>query len=71
MRHEAFDDHPGISTNELICALLARLDAKDSLFGLLALMVVMADELSINNRCRMANSLRDAADMVEERLVPT
>jgi hypothetical protein len=67
MRHEPFGDHPGISTNELIFVLMKRLDAHDSLFALLGLMVEMADELPINKRCRMACSLRDCADMIEQR----
>jgi hypothetical protein len=67
MRHEPFGDHPGISTNELICLLMKRLDAHASLFALLALMAEAADELPINQRCRMACSLRDAADLIEER----
>ena len=66
MRHEPFS---GISTNVLICALLKRFDASDSLFSLLALMVEMSGELPIEKRCRMASSLRDAADMIEEKLV--
>jgi hypothetical protein len=67
MRHEPFDDHPGISTNQLVCELLKRFDASDSLFSLLALMAEMADELPINKRRRMACSLRDCADKIEER----
>jgi hypothetical protein len=64
MRHEPFS---GISTNVLICALLKRFDASDSLFSLLALMVEMSSDLSSDKRCRMACSLRDAADLIEER----
>jgi hypothetical protein len=71
MFHNPYGDNTGLTTPELICALSGRLDATDSLFSVLALMVVMSDELSINKRCRMACSLRDAADMIEERLVPT
>lgn len=71
MLHNPNSDNTGLTTNELICVLSGRLDATDSLFSLLALMVVMADELPINKRCRMACSLRDAADMIEERPVPT
>lgn len=67
MRHEPFGDHPGTSTNALICMLMARVDTYDSLFALLGLMVEMADELPINKRCRMACSLRDCADMIEQR----
>ena len=70
MFHNPYGDSTGLSTNELICALAGRLDATDSLFSVLALMVVMSDELSISKRCRMACSLRDAAAMIEERVTP-
>jgi hypothetical protein len=52
-------------TTDLICELAGRLDATRSLFGLLSLMVVTAERLSISRRCRMAASLRDAADLIE------
>ena len=67
MFHDPHGDHPGISTNELICALLNRLDAPRSLFSLLALMVELSEELSIERQYRMAATLHDAADMIEQR----
>ena len=67
MFHDPNGDHLGISTNELICVLVARFDAHDSLFALLALMVEAADELPIHKRCRVACSLRDCADIIEQR----
>jgi hypothetical protein len=71
MRHEQpHGDNTGMTTNELACALMNRLDAPNCLHSLLALMVVMSDELTIERRCRMACSLRDAADMIEERVMP-
>jgi hypothetical protein len=67
MRHSPNSDNTGLSTNELACALMNRLDAPNCLHSLLALMVVMSGDLPIDRLCRMACSLRDAADMIEER----
>ena len=64
MRHES-SDHLGLTTNQLICALVARIDAQDSLFSLLALMIEQASMLPIERQCRLAGTLRDAADIVE------
>jgi hypothetical protein len=65
MFHNPYGDNTGLTTNELVCALVGRIDASDSLLALLALMVGMSDELPIDKRYRMACSLRDAAEMVE------
>jgi hypothetical protein len=67
MFHSPYGDNTGLTTNELICALVGRIDASDSLLALLGLMVGMSDELPIDKQYRMACSLRDAAGMVEER----
>jgi hypothetical protein len=70
--HDPHGDHPEITTNELIAVLMSRFDASDCLFTLLALMVEASHGLPINNQFRMACTLRDAADLLEERiLVPT
>ena len=67
MRHEPFGDHPGISTNQLICELLSRVDTSNSLHALLALMVGTSDELPIKRQYLMACTLHDAALMIERR----
>jgi hypothetical protein len=70
MLHDPHGDHIEITTNELICTLVSRFDAEQSLFTLLALQIEVSDALSINNQLRMAATLRDAADMIEERVMP-
>jgi hypothetical protein len=67
MKHDPYGDHTGLTTNELICAVIARVDASNCLFTLLALMVEASDGLSISSQYRMAATLRDAASMIEKR----
>jgi hypothetical protein len=67
MKHTPYGDNTGLSTHELICALMGRLDASNSLFSLLALMIEMSDRLSIRKQYKMAGSLRDAASLIEQR----
>jgi hypothetical protein len=67
MLHAPNSDNLGISTNELICALVNRLDAPASLFSLLALMVETSDALPISKQYRMAQSLFDAGELILER----
>jgi hypothetical protein len=67
MLHDPYGDHLGISTNELICALIGRVDASNSLFSLLALMVGVSSELSIERQWRLAASLHDTAELIEAR----
>jgi hypothetical protein len=67
MFHDPNGDHLEISTNELVCVLINRLDAPRSLFSLLGLMVEMSEALPIDRKWRMACTLRDAAAMIEER----
>jgi hypothetical protein len=72
MRHDPFGDNTGLTTPELICALVSRFDASHSLFTLLALQIEMSHALPIDKQCRMAATLRDAADLIEKKaLVPT
>jgi hypothetical protein len=67
MKHDPYGDHFRVSTNELICAVFARVDAPNSLHTLLALMVEMSSELPIRKQYLMAGTLRDAASMIEKR----
>jgi hypothetical protein len=67
MKHDPYGDHFAASTNELICTVLARVDASDCLHSLLALMVEESSELSSSKQWRMACSLRDVAAVIEER----
>lgn len=67
MFHEPYGDHFGVSTNELICAVMSRADASNSLFSLLALMVEMSDALPIEKQFRVACTLDDASAMIRER----
>ncbi len=67
MFHDPYSDHLGISTNELICVLMRRLDAPRSLFSLLALMIELSEEMSEERQGRMAATLHDAAEMIEQR----
>jgi hypothetical protein len=55
-----------LTTGALICELVGRTDATQSLFGLLGLMVAVSDDLSSDRRWRMAGSLRDAAELIEQ-----
>jgi hypothetical protein len=67
MFHDPHGDHLGITTNELICVLMSRLDASRGLFSLLALMVELSEELAIESQDRMAATLHDAADLIQQR----
>ncbi|MGZ6316308.1 MAG: hypothetical protein ACXWNQ_03535 [Anaerolineales bacterium] len=67
MLHSPHADPFRATTHELICALIGRLDTTDCLFSLLALMIEMSDHTSIKRQWLMAGSLRDAAEMMEER----
>jgi hypothetical protein len=67
MRHEPHGDNLGISTNELICTLVSRVDAPNSLFSLLALLTEVAVELPVHRQYLMAATLHDAAQMIEQR----
>jgi hypothetical protein len=68
MLHRPHADPFEASTHELICALLGRLDSSDCLFSMLALMIEMSDHhMPIKKQWLMAGSLRDAADMIEQR----
>jgi hypothetical protein len=69
MFHDPNGDHLGISTGELVCVLINRLDAPDCLFSLLGLMVEVSNDLPNDRQWRMACTLRDAAAMIEERPV--
>jgi hypothetical protein len=69
MLHAPNSDNLPITTNELVCVLVNRLDAPSSLFSLLALMTEVSDALPIDRQYRMAATLRDAADMIEARPV--
>ena len=62
------DDLP-LSTGELICALMGRLDAHKQLFSLLALMVEESGRLSVRDQFLMVGTLFDAANIVGDRLV--
>ena len=68
MLHSPHGDPFKASTNELICALIGRLDTSNGLHALLALMIEMSDHMPIKKQWHMAGSLRDAADMIEARL---
>jgi hypothetical protein len=69
MRHEQpHGDNTGLTTNELVCALVSRFDAPNSLFSLLALQLEMSHALPIHNQLCMAATLRDCADLIEERV---
>jgi hypothetical protein len=46
---------------------MSRFDASNSLFTLLALQLEMSHALPIDNQLRMAATLRDCADMIEQR----
>ena len=65
MRHEKTDDL-GLSTNELICVLMRRVDCSRSLFALLALIVEESSARPIGERIHTAEPLRDAADAIEK-----
>jgi hypothetical protein len=67
MLHDPHGDPLGISTAELACMLMSRLDAPQVLFSLLALMIELADEMPIDRQYRIAGSLRDAADTIEQK----
>lgn len=67
MLHSPDTDPFKATTNELICALIGRLDTSNSLHALLALMVEMSEHIPVKKQYRMAGSLRDAASMIEQR----
>jgi hypothetical protein len=67
MLHAPNTDNTGLTTHELICALVHRLDAPDCLHSMLALMVEASDALPISKQVRTAGSLIDAAGMILER----
>jgi hypothetical protein len=67
MLHNPHGDNTGLSTHELICALSSRLDASDALFSLLALLAETSTELTIDRQRRLAASLHDLAETIEQR----
>lgn len=67
MFHDPNTDHFKATTNELICAIVNRIDTPDCLHSLLGLMVGMSDRLPINKQYHMAATLSDAALMIVER----
>jgi hypothetical protein len=67
MLHAPNSDNTGLTTNELICAVVNRIDAPDCLHSILALMIEASDALPINKQFRMAATLDDAATMIRER----
>jgi hypothetical protein len=67
MLHQPYSDNFKATTSELICAVVNRLDAPASLFSLLALIAEMSGELPIDRQWRTAQSLRDAAEVIEQR----
>jgi hypothetical protein len=66
MRHE-HGDNTGMTTNELISVLVSRTNAPSCLFSLLALMTEVSVELPIERQYMIAGSLRDAAEIIEQR----
>jgi hypothetical protein len=67
MKHDPYGDNIRLTTAELTCALMARIDASDCLLTLLALMIEASGALPVDRQWRMAGSLRDAAQMIEAR----
>ena len=67
MKHRPYGDNTGLTTNELVCVLMSRLDASSCLISLLALMIEVSDELPVDNQWKIAGSLHDAARIIEER----
>jgi hypothetical protein len=59
-----------LDTNQLVCELTKRIDAFDTVFGVLKLMISMSGSLPPPDQARMATWLRDAADAVEHDLIP-
>jgi hypothetical protein len=67
MKHSPHGDDTGLTTGQLVCVLVSRIDASDSLFSLLALLAESSEELSVDRQRRLAASLHDLGNLIEQR----